>query len=127
LSDTFSVDFKRFTVGQGPSIDLSQPAGTGSNLVITNAGTPNLNVFNFFTLNPGNFPNGWFSGLDLSIYDIVTQATSGIPPFVTNTGPTGTNTFVVPGPLPTNLCIYFATVPFNLDFSATTPLKYTLN
>lgn len=86
----------------GLSIGSFAPGTIG--FVVTQ-GPPNGTYFAAFTLNQGNFPNGWFFGIDILAQDLGQQL-SGSPPFW---GPLGSCGSTSVGPfsgLPPGLQIY---------------------
>jgi subtilisin-like proprotein convertase family protein len=91
----------------GFRFDLSQPAGSSSIVLKNTGGTPGNQYLNAFTLVPGSFPAGWLNGLDISMTDLVTQVTWGVP-FFGQLDASGSATVTIPGPIPPSLPLQFA-------------------
>jgi hypothetical protein len=74
-------------------------------------GPPYGTYFMAVTLAPGAFPFGWFYGLDLPLFDILTQFNAG-PPFVGSLSACGTATFGPVGGAPSGLTLWAVALGF---------------
>ncbi|HYC76044.1 MAG TPA: hypothetical protein VEI02_00315 [Planctomycetota bacterium] len=77
----FEIDYS-VTLSNCWDFTISQPLGGFPNptLLINSGGAPGAVYFNAITLTAGNFPNGYFYGLDIPFTDILAEASLG-PPF----------------------------------------------
>ncbi len=93
-----------------------QPLGPGSIRSLIRHGHPGQPYFTAFTTHAGNFPGGFWFGIDPSIFEIVSEYLSGMPPFVGNLDAQGQAELVVPPPwVPTGLTIFAVTVGLGID------------
>jgi hypothetical protein len=76
------------------------------------AGTPGDFALNAITLTQGAYPNGWFYGVDLSIFELTNLITSGPPFFVLLDG-FGGFSLTIPGIPPLGLTFYGVGVEFS--------------
>jgi hypothetical protein len=74
--------------------------------------TPSVTVVSAFTLSQNGFPNGWFYGLGIPVFDLIAQVSTGSPPFVMATDANGDAFFQVSG-VPLYLTIYGVSVFLN--------------
>ena len=74
-------------------------------------GPANGSFFTGMTLNAGPFPFGWFYGIDLPLFDIVSQFNFG-PPFVGTFSPCGTATIGPVFGVPSGLTVYAVSLGF---------------
>lgn len=65
-------------ISTGFALTFSSPLGPGS-LQMDVAGPPNGAYYAAITLNQGNYPNGWFLGLDIPLLEIVAEVNFGYP------------------------------------------------
>lgn len=70
------------TVLSTVTLELTQPFGSGSLSIRNYCGTPNYLYFTALSFDSANAPqlaNGWWHGLHVSLSDLLTQWTSGVP------------------------------------------------
>jgi len=105
--------------GGALSFVFSSPLGPGSVQADVLNGTPFGAYIMALTLAPGAYPNGWLGGLDISIGDLIAQATAGFP-FTGALGPCG-EAQIGPFPgLPVGLQLWGTAVSMNALFGAVT-------
>jgi hypothetical protein len=63
-----------------PSLAWSSPLGPGSVMATIGGGPPNGVFFVAVTLLAGNYPNGWFNGIDIGFQELILEINLG-PPF----------------------------------------------
>ena len=91
-------------------LSLTQPGGAGSLEVRNSCGPPGAIYITAVTFQPGNFPNGWWFGIDIPLLSLVTEINSGVPFFGTLDG-MGSSLFSVPAPLtPPGVDIYAVSI-----------------
>lgn len=106
----FEIDY---TITNAPcySFTLSQP-GVGGAVTFANAGgAPGAVYINALTAIPGMYPNGWFAGLDIGLNEFVTEIALGAPFFGVLDG-SGAATLVIPGPIPSGITFYAASIQY---------------
>jgi hypothetical protein len=107
---------------------LDAPLGTGSIRIRNFGGPANGAVLTIVTVYPGNFPNGFFYGIDPSFSELLLQIQFGGPPFINVLDGFGNATFgPIQGAPP--LTIYAVSLALNsLDqlFDATPPATTTI-
>ena len=58
---------------------MSAPFGPGSIRVTNSHGTPNAPYWTAFTLSQGAYPNGWLFGVDITLSELLSQVSFGVP------------------------------------------------
>jgi hypothetical protein len=101
------VDDLRFVAGPactfGLSIGSPWPGALSVDVV---GGTPGNRCLSFFTLTSGNFPNGWFLGIDIPFPELILELQTPVPPFAMTLDAFGAASFLVPSGIPPNLPVY---------------------
>lgn len=130
---TYYISVGGFFGGTG-TFTLSVNNGGGLSLAFTTAGLGSIgyqvtgapplgNQFTAISLVAGNYPNGWFYGLDIAFSDLVNEINTGFP-FLTPVGPCGD---VMIGPVsgaPSGLTLYGVSLAFppgSPNWSAVSP------
>jgi hypothetical protein len=88
------------------TVSASAPGSIGFSV---SNGPPNGTYFAAFTLNHGNYPNGWFLGIDISTQELIQQLTGGFP-FWGTLNSCGSATAGPYTGLPSGLALYGAAV-----------------
>ncbi len=92
---------------QGFAMNLSQPNGSADVRANDSAGASIGNAyFNAFTLNGGNYPYGWFYGIDIAYSDLLFQINLPIGFFNGTLDGSVRATSTIPGPIPAGLTVY---------------------
>jgi hypothetical protein len=95
------------------SLALTYDAPTFTVTIADVAGTPGNLVLNALTLNQGNYPNGYFYGVDIPIFEVFGLLLQG-PPFFTTMDVNGRYTFSAAGVPPLGVTFYAVAVEFSL-------------
>jgi hypothetical protein len=105
LEYEFSLSITKTPVGPGlASLTLADVAGN-----------PNELVVNALTLVPGAYPNGWFYGVDVPVFELLNYGALGAPFFMVLDG-SGAASYVVPlVPDPLGFNLYGVAVSFSLS------------
>jgi hypothetical protein len=98
-------------------LSLGAHNGPGSVRISAHCMSPSLppgtQLFNCFTLNGGNFPNGYFFGIAASFAaEVVPQYTSGVLPFVGLTDADGDVLWELPGGVPAGITVWGVMIAF---------------
>jgi hypothetical protein len=117
-----------WTWGSAPvsvlTLAISQPMGPGSVSVQVTNGIPGafyVTAISFDALNASNPGSGWWGGLHISLYDLITQVNFNLPPFVGNLDGGGASSFILPAGLPGGIpLLYSVTRTFAAGFAAIT-------
>jgi hypothetical protein len=107
-------------------ITFASPSAGSLNICIA-GGTPNSIFFAPMTVTPGAFPNGTFFGLDISLFDLLTQIGAGAP-FIGALDGNGVAQFGPYGPGLSGLTLYSVVLDDvgNPGFTASAPTSYTI-
>jgi hypothetical protein len=62
-----------------PTLALLSPLGPGSIMANIGGGPPNGSFFLAVALSAGNYPNGWFYGIDIPFQDLIAEVNLGAP------------------------------------------------
>lgn len=114
------------TVDPVNSLAMSQPQGAGS-LLIEVLGPPNANYFTAISFDAANSTapgTGFWQGLHISLFDLVSEVSLGIPPFIGTLSANGVANFTLPSGALTPLPQAFAITTF-FDPTWTTVLGTT--
>jgi hypothetical protein len=107
------------------ALNITQ-ASPGANVVLTDSGgIPGFQAFNAITLNPGAYPNDWFFGVGISLYELSNLLTSG-PPFLVTFPGSGTFTLSIPYGLPGPITVYYVGLMLNGNQLATVDVAKTV-
>lgn len=97
---------------------------SGELTVANSGGGPGNVFFNAYTLTVGNFPNGAFFGLDISLAEILHQVGLG-PPFTGTLDASGAHSVTIPSGIPSGLLLHVVALQGNGSFlQATAPFTY---
>lgn len=108
----FSIDYN-LAVANCYAFSITQ-AGVGGAVTFANSGGAGPNVYiNVLTANLGLYPNGWFAGVDIPFAEFFNEFASG-PPFYGLLDGAGSATLTIPGPIPSGLTFYAASIEFGL-------------
>lgn len=89
----------------GPRLTMFAPFGSGTLQLIVDCGTPSDYVFTPISVSAGAFPNGYFFGIDISIFELMSQFQYG-PPFFSYFGSDGYLSYGPFGGAPSGLTLY---------------------
>jgi subtilisin-like proprotein convertase family protein len=119
LLGTVSLEIERSAY----DLALTQPNGSASITLTNSGGIPGDSFVNLFTLTQGSTPAGWIAGLDISLADLILQASFG-PPFTGTLGPCGSTSVTVGGPVPSGLVVFGVSLELdaNMILVATKPV-----
>lgn len=116
------LPFEVSYVPSGWNFAISQPGGAGADVHFDNVGgTAGNSYFNAITLNGTNFPTGWFSGIDASIFELVAEVQFGAP-FYGGLDACGEAHNVIVGPMPSGITVYHVSLHLG---GAGTPIAVT--
>lgn len=97
--------------GQPYNLEILQPNGNASIATSLTNGSGAFNgFFTPFTLVRGNFPAGWFYGLDLSLSELFLLIGSNFPTVIGTLDANASNVTMIPGPIPSGLSIFFTSL-----------------
>ncbi len=113
---------------QGFSLSIEQPTGSASLDAVDRHGAATGNAyFNVVTLNAGNYPNGWFYGIDIGYSDLLFQLDLPIPFFHGTLDASVQAASSLPGPIPAGIHAFATAIEFENGSlrQASAPSQYT--
>lgn len=100
------------TVAIGTSawdLQIQQPNGPASVTLTNSGGRMGDSYANLMTLVPGSFPNGGLFGLDITMPEILSEASFGAP-FFGPLGSCGSASTTIPGPIPSGITVWVTSI-----------------
>lgn len=108
------LDDLRFTPGPACTFGMTVSSPwPGSIAVDVVGGTPGNRCLAFFTLTSGNFPNGWFLGIDIPFPELMLELQTPVPPFAMTLDTLGAASFFAPAGIPSSLPVYAVALDMN--------------
>lgn len=110
-------------------VAISQPNGSADILtdITGGSGGAGNTFFNAFTFTQGNYPNGWFYGVDVTMADLFISLSNPGPPFQGPLDGCGGISYTLGGPIPAGLSIYAVSLEIQAGLmrQVTLPTTYT--